>query len=101
MDPPAAPDPNLNARVVVLEEIAAATKNVLVDLRDQIHALRAEHGTEMRSLRAGIAALAHDLRAAQRTDFRWLLGITLVGFGAILGAIGVLLGARVREFGWF
>jgi hypothetical protein len=101
MDTPAAPDPNLNARVATLEEIAGATKNVLVDLRDQIHALRAEHGTEMRSLRAGIAALAHDLRAAQRTDFRWLLGITLVGFGAILGAIGVLLGARVREFGWF
>jgi hypothetical protein len=98
---PARPDRNLSARVAVLEEIAGATKDVLVDLRDQIHTLRAEHGAEMRSLRAGVAALLHELRAAQRTDFRWLLGVILVGFGVILGAIGVLLGTRGRELDWF
>jgi len=101
MDEPAAPDRNLSARVAVLEEIAGATKDVLVDLRDQIRALRTEHDAEMRSLRAGVAALMHELGAAQRTDFRWLFGIMLVGFGMALGGIGVLLGARAREFGWF
>jgi hypothetical protein len=95
------PDPNLNARIAVLEEIAAATKDVLVDMRDQIYASRIEHEAEMRSLRAGVAALMHDMRAAQRADFRWLLSVTLVGFGVILGAIGVLLGTRARELGWF
>jgi hypothetical protein len=101
MDEPAAPDRNLSARVLVLEEIAAATKDVLLDLRDQIHALRAEHGAEIRSLRAEVAALVHELRAAQRSDFRWLMGIILVGFVVMLGAIGVLLGTRARELGWF
>jgi hypothetical protein len=101
MDTPAAPDPDLNARIAVLEEIAAATKDVLVDLRDQIYASRTEHDAEMRSLRAGVAALMHEMRAAQRTDFRWLLSVILVGFGVILGAIGILLGTRARELGWF
>lgn len=63
MDEPAAPDRNLNARIAVLEEIAAATKDVLVDLRDQIYASRTEHDAEMRSLRAGIAALLHGPRS--------------------------------------
>jgi hypothetical protein len=42
-----------------------------------------------------------DLRTAQRTDFRWLLGVMSVGFVVVLGVMGVLLGAMAHEFGWF
>ena len=68
------PDPTNDVlpRLAVLEEIAKATKDALIDLR-----------TEMRALRAD-----------QRSDFRWLLGIILGGY------VG-LLGVMAHGFHWF
>ncbi|MGA3403335.1 MAG: hypothetical protein ABSC95_29320 [Acetobacteraceae bacterium] len=36
----------------------------------------------------------------QRSDFRWLLGITLAGFTTSLGMFGALLGAMAHGFHW-
>ena len=58
-------------------------------LRSEQRAIRSDLGTEMR-----------EMRSAQRSDFRWLLGIMLGGFIAILGAIGGLLGTLARSLGW-
>lgn len=68
------PDPTNDVlpRLAVLEEIAKTTKDALIDLR-----------TEMRALRAD-----------QRSDFRWLLGIILGGY------VG-LLGVMAHGFHWF
>ena len=68
------PDPtnDVSPRLAVLEEIAKGTKEALADMRAEIRALRAD----------------------QRSDFRWLLGIILGGY------VG-LLGVMAHGFHWF
>jgi len=115
MDTPAAPDPNLNARLAVLEEIAAATKTGLADIRAELRAQRGEIRDELRemrtetvsgfdtvrseqrAMRTDLGTELREMRTAQRSDFRWLLGIMLGGFVALLGALG---GAMAHGFGW-
>ena len=72
MDTPAAPDPNLNVRVAVLEEIAAAT-------------------------RAGLADIRAELRAQIRDELREMRTETVSGFVALLSGLG---GAVAHGFGW-
>lgn len=36
----------------------------------------------------------------QRSDFRWLLGIMLAGFTAMLGTFGTMLAAMAHGFHW-
>jgi len=38
--------------------------------------------------------------AEQRSDFRWLLGIMLGGFGAMLGGFSAVLGIMAHGFHW-
>ena len=56
---------DMETRVAVLEQIARTTTESLGQLVRNMEALRAE----------------------QRADFRWLLGITLAGFSALLGVM--------------
>jgi hypothetical protein len=63
---------DLPSRVAVLEQIARETHEAIMDLR-----------AEMRALRGELAAL----RAEARADYRWLLGITLGGVGALLAVM--------------
>jgi len=115
MDTPAAPDPNLNARLAVLEEIAAATKAGLIDMRAEIRSLRGEIRDELRemrtetvsgfdtlrsehrAMRTDLGTELREMRSAQRSDFHWLLGIMLGGFLALLSGLG---GALAHGFGW-
>ena len=60
---------DMESRVAVLEQIARTTAIPLE---------RIERRMDMR---------AAELRAEHRSDFRWLLGIMLGGFGALLGAM--------------
>lgn len=46
-------------------EIASATKQILTDMRADIH----------------------DLRSESRSDYRWLMGMLIGGFTALLGVI--------------
>ena len=75
-NPPDPPD--MEPRVAVLEELAKGTKDALADLRAETRALRAE----------------------QRTDFRWLLGILIGGFVSLGGGMLALLGVMAKGFKW-
>lgn len=55
-------DENLPLRVAVLEQIARNTDTTLTDIRAEVRDIRSD---------------LRDIRQAQRTDFRWLLGIIL------------------------
>ena len=56
---------DMESRVAVLEQIARTTTASLERIERRMDALAAEH----------------------RSDFRWLLGTMLAGFGALLGAM--------------
>ena len=38
--------------------------------------------------------------AGQGVDFRWLPGVTLTGFTALLGAVGAMPGVMAHGFRW-
>jgi hypothetical protein len=65
--------------VAVLEQIARTTTDALE---------RIERRIDMQA-------------AAQRSDFRWLLGVMLAGFATMLGAYGAMLAAMAAHgFHW-
>jgi hypothetical protein len=67
------PNDDLPSRVAVLEQIARDTATALADIRTELRGLRTELREDLR-----------DIRQAQRSDFRWLLGIMLGGFAIVL-----------------
>lgn len=69
---------DMESRVAVLEQIARTTIASLDRLERRGEAQAAE----------------------QRTEFRWLLGIMLGGFTAVLGAFGAMLGVMAHGFRW-
>lgn len=78
-------DPNMEARVAVLEQIAKDTKDALVGLRSDLKEMRDD---------------ARAIRTEQRADYRWLLGITL-GIGGGLFVLGLgLMGVMAHGFKW-
>jgi len=76
-------DPGMEARLAVLEEIAAATKASIADFRQELRALRAE--TSQRDER---------LRDAQERDFRIL-------FSALISVAVGLAAMMAKGFHWF
>jgi hypothetical protein len=66
---------DLPPRVAVLEQIARTSETALSDIR-----------AELRGFRGEVAAQLREIRQAQRTDFRWLLGAMLGGFATLFGA---------------
>jgi hypothetical protein len=69
---------DMESRVAVLEQIARATTASLERIERRL-----------------------DLQvAAQRSDFRWLLGVILAGFATMLGAYGAMLAAMAHGFHW-
>ena len=69
----------MEARVAVLEEIAASTKVAQATAR-RMRQLRSDMISEMRQLRTDMQQEFRSLRGEHRADFRWLLGIMLGGF---------------------
>ncbi len=69
---------DMESRVAVLEQIARTTTASLE---------RIERRLDMQA-------------AAQRSDFRWLLGVMLAGFTTLLGAYGAMLAAMVHGVHW-
>ena len=68
----------MESRVAVLEQIARTTTASLERIERRMDASAAE----------------------QRADFRWLLGIMLGGFTAMLGGFGALFGVMAHGFHW-
>jgi hypothetical protein len=101
----------LTKQVAVLEEIAASTKQALVEIRSEIRGLRSEIQAELREfrseMRADIRALQletqtglRDLRNQRDADFRWLVRLILGGFGLTLAGFAGLLGVMAHGFHW-
>jgi hypothetical protein len=76
----------------------------IAEIRDELREMRTETvsgfdtvRSEQRAMRTDLGTELREMRTAQRSDFRWLLGIMLGGFVALLGALG---GAMAHGFGW-
>ena len=67
---------DMESRVAVLEQIARTQTASLERIERRMDAVSAE----------------------QRSDFRWLLGIMLGGFGAMLGGFSAMLGVMAHGF---
>jgi hypothetical protein len=85
---------DMPSRVAVLEQIARETLVALQDLRAEIRGLRTDMQAGFAAQRSDMLGEVHGLRGelgAQRTesraDYRWLLGIMLGGFGALLAVM--------------
>ncbi|MBV8455398.1 MAG: hypothetical protein JO122_02140 [Acetobacteraceae bacterium] len=77
-----APYPSdMEARVRVLEEIAARQDRRLDELFSELRAFRSEIIAEPRAMGASHEADFRDLRSLQKSDFHWLLGL-IVGLPA-------------------
>jgi hypothetical protein len=84
-------------RVAVLEEIAAATRSTLVEIRDDARGLRSEINQR---LSGEIGGLRNDMNQCLATldghlwsSFLWLLGVIFAGYGALFYLIA-------RGFKW-
>lgn len=87
------PDPDdIPARVAVLEEIFLATKVAIERLDRRLDAL----DRRLEALDRPLEALAN----AQRSHFRTLLTIMLVGFGMTAGAFIGMMGVAAHGFHW-
>lgn len=69
---------DMSTRVALLEQIAQANAATFARIDRQLEALRAE----------------------QRAEFRWLLGIMLGGFSLTIGGFGAMLGVMAHGFHW-
>ena len=83
---------DMEARLRVLEEIAAGTKAAIEGLRAEMYGLRAEMKAGMNGLRAdlkddlrGMRLELTALRSDQRADFRLLISLIIAISGAGLG----------------
>jgi hypothetical protein len=82
-------DPEMEARVAVLEQIAKDTREALTGIR-----------SDLRSELSGVRGEMRDLRNDQRSDFRTLLGF-LIGVGGLVLSLGIaLLGVVAKGFHW-
>lgn len=96
MDTPAAPDPNLSARIAVLEEIAAATKAGLADIRAELRSMRAETSAGFDAER--IETLG--IRSEIRDELREMRIETASGFDTLRSEARAMrndLGSEMRE----
>jgi len=80
---------DMETRVALLEQIAQTNAGTFARVERQMEAMAAENRAALRSL-----------SEQQRADFRWLLGIMLVGFGLMLGSFGATLGVMAHGFHW-
>ena len=82
----------METRVAVLEEIAGATKEALAEIRDDLRGMRTNHVSAITSLQAEIIELRSDFREGirgVRAEIRWLFGLSLIAWIAIIGLIAL------------
>ena len=72
-----------------VESRLSGLDNHILDLRSELRETRAELRGDVKDLRSEL----HGLRSEMLSWFRWLLGLLVVLFGAMLGAMA-------KGFGW-
>ena len=87
-------DRRMEARVAVLEEIAAATKQGIVDIRNEIREQRSATDRRLDATNQRIDALRDSLKDALERDFR-------IMFGALITAVVGLAALMAKGFHWF
>jgi len=76
-----------HARVAVLEQIAADTRQTLQEIRADIRDLRNDLRSDIRDLRTELRTEIRDLRGEAWRNFRWTLGVTLGAFAGLLATM--------------
>lgn len=82
MDTPPGPDPNINNAG---EETGIEIRDALLGLRMEMRAMHRQLAMELDEMRK--------IRAAQRREFGWLVGLYLAGTASLLAAMA-------HGFGW-
>jgi hypothetical protein len=90
---------DMESRVAVLEQIARSATASSERIERRFDAVDRRFDAVDR--RFDVMERRFDaLSAEHRSDFRWLLGIMLGGFGAMLGGFGAMLGVMAHGFHW-
>jgi hypothetical protein len=83
---------DMESRVAVLEQIARRPNASLERIERRFDAIDGRFEAMNRRI--------DSLATEHRSDFRWLLGIMLGGFGMTLGGFGAMLGVMAHGFHW-
>jgi hypothetical protein len=75
----------MESRVAVLEEVARSTALTLGRIERRLDSVDQRFDV---------------LVAAQRADFRWMVGIMFAGFSATIGGFATMLGVMAHGFHW-
>ena len=90
----------METRVAILEHMAQATLATLERIERKFETI--DRRFEMVDRRFEAVERRIDAMSLQhRADFRWLLGVTLAGWGSVLGALGGIFGVMAHGFHWF
>jgi hypothetical protein len=96
--------PGMEARLAVLEQIAATTRDALVeikaemrDIRNEIKDFRKEVKDEFRDVREEMKELRQD----QKTDFRITFGALIASTLGLASLLGGLAAIMAHGFKWF
>jgi hypothetical protein len=99
--------PDMETRVAILEHMAQATLATLERIERKFETIdrrfeMIDRRFEAIDRRCEAVERRMDAMSVQhRADFRWLLGVTLGGWGSVLGALGGILGVMAHGFHWF
>ena len=101
---------DMESRVAVLEQIPRSTNATLERIDRRFDAIDHRFEAMERRLDARFDVVdsrfeamnrrIDSLSTEHRSDFRWLLGIMLGGFGMTLGGFGAMLGVMAHGFHW-
>ena len=80
----------MDARVAVLETIAAQTSTTLAEMRKEMHDFRAEIRAKLQGFRSEVHTEMRDLRRTHDRDFRITFGATItttLGLAALIAHV--------------
>jgi hypothetical protein len=89
---------DMEARLRVLEEIAAGTKAVLTEIRADQRAMRAEMTTGLNSMRAEMTAGLNSMRAEMTAGSNSMRAEMTAGFHSVRAELTTLDQRRERDF---
>jgi len=87
----------MEARLAVLEQIAANTRDVLVEIKAEMRDIR----NEIKDFRKEVKDEFRDVRQDQKTDFRIVFGALIAATLGLAGMIGGLAAIMAHGFKWF
>jgi len=96
--------PNMEARLAILEQIAANTRDVLVEIKAEMRDIRndiKDIRNEIKDFRKEVKDEFRDVRQDQKTDFRITFGALIAATLGLASLIGGLAAIMAHGFKWF